>query len=144
MSILEPAQIKFLNRMFYDEYAMRVAILEEQALQVSNQGRSRTSGHSFTSDPTATTAIKNLTPISKVKVRGSVYDHPETWLLVMQETWAYYGASMEKEAMFRRYHNLESPETTCIWMGIGRTTYFAWREDFLTQAAFFATKRNIF
>lgn len=70
---------------FYNEKELRDAVFEARAKQRIPELRNA----SGLSDPTAALAIRNLTPISSVKVAGMELRKPESWLSVVDKTYSW-------------------------------------------------------
>ena len=70
---------------FYHEDEIRQAVLDarEDAMEISPRNGSGIS------DPTAYEAVRNLSPIPFVLVEGVKLEHPELWLTVIDETYAW-------------------------------------------------------
>ena len=116
-------QIDFI---FYHEKQIRDAVTEARI----SGGRDGTislfpvaSANNF-SDPTATEAIKNLTPLKFVKLPdGTIIKYPEKWLAVIDKTYSYCKKQNDCRCeIARRRYNNEDYRKTCIDLNISNTT----------------------
>ena len=116
-------QIDFI---FYHEKQIRDAVTEARI----SGGRDGTislfpvaNANNF-SNPTATEAIKNLTPLKFVKLPdGTIIKYPEKWLAVIAKTydWCKKQNDCRYKVAKRRYSN-EDYRKTCIDLNISNTT----------------------
>lgn len=107
---------------FYNEEKIRVAVAEARA----DDGRPHLRQKANSSNPTATQAVRNLTPLTKVMINiDDVIDYPERWLEVIDKTWAW--AQKQKDCRYeaaRRRYAKEDYRKTCCELHIGQTTFF--------------------
>lgn len=135
--------LQFIEHKFYNYKKIKAAVAEARAEQDAKGGTTGGgNGHSRVSDPTAAVAIKHATPLACVTIKDGLFDRkiyqPEKWLEIMDYTFEVYGERLEAVMAKRRYWKQETPDFTADNMGIGRMTYYNWRQDFLSQAAYFA------
>ena len=76
-----------IDLMFYSEIEIREAV--EQARQSENRsGIVQSMGDNNFSDPTANKAVKNMTPLNAVIIKGGqIIKRPESWLVVIDKTY---------------------------------------------------------
>ena len=77
--------IKKVEFVFYNEAAIREAIIDARA--GSNTPELRNG--SGLPDPTASAAIRNLSPVHSVRIEGVDLLYPESWLTVVDKTYAW-------------------------------------------------------
>ena len=104
-------------------------------------------------NPTQQDALKGILPLKKVSVyigRRSyelVIEQPEEWLEVIRETYALYKDSPIGHVMHKYYDNYENrhvqPEVISGLQGVSRQTFYAWRNEFLSDAAIIAAQHGI-
>lgn len=116
---------------FYNELAIRRAVRDKKRDFGSPKGRT-TGGGGFISDPTATQAIREITPLRFVYVRGRRVEKPETWLKVVDETYKHLPES-HKKIVRDRYRGVNY-QMTCSECNVSPTTY----GSILTKARMFA------
>lgn len=117
-------QIDFI---FYHEKQIRDAVTESRITGGRENGISLfpvVGATSIHSDPTASQAVKNLTPLKFVKLRNDVIiKYPEKWLEVIDKTYSY--CKRQNDCRFevarRRYSN-EDYRKTCIDLNISNST----------------------
>ena len=117
--------------MFYNELAIRRAVRDKKRDYGSPKGKTA-GGGGFISDPTATQAIREITPLRFVYVRGRRVEKPETWLKVVDETYKHL-PELHKKVVLARYRG-ENYQMTCAEYNIASTTY----NSILTKARMFA------
>ena len=76
------------------------------------------------SSPTESTALRNITPLSKVVLSdGSEVVRPELWLLAIKKI--YEGLNKKQKTIAKkRYRRGESYIKTCLNLTISQNTYF--------------------
>lgn len=79
--------IRKIDFVFYNETEIRLAVLEAKLNGKPMPEISRNASN--ISDPTASEAIVNLSPISTVKIKGQDLNQPEKWLAVIDKTYAW-------------------------------------------------------
>lgn len=140
--------LQCIENKFYNYKKIKAAVAEARAEQDAKGGTTGGgNGHSRVSDPTAAVAIKHATPLACVTIKDGLFDRkiyqPEKWLKVIDCTFKMYGSRLEGVAARRRYLEQEAPEFTADNMGIGRRTYFEWRQDFLETATHLAITEGL-
>ena len=88
--ISKKSWIRRIDFVFYNEAEIRLAVLEAKFDGKPIPAISRNA--SKISDPTASEAIVNLTPIATVKIKGQDLQQPEKWLAVIDKTYAWTAA----------------------------------------------------
>lgn len=104
-------------------------------------------------NPTQQDALKGILPLKKVSVyigRRSyelIIEQPEEWLAVIRETYALYKDSPIGHVMHKYYDKYEDrhvqPEVISGLQGVSRQTFYAWRNEFLSDAAIIAAQHGI-
>lgn len=108
-----------IDFVFYNEAAIRKAVAEVRM----DDGRPRLRSAQL-SDPTATQAIRNLTPILKVTIAGEQsVEYPERWLEVIDKTWTWAKAQDDCRCeVARRRYAKEDYRKTCRELQISNST----------------------
>ena len=115
--------IRKIEFVFYNERAIREAVAEARAGGCAPKGRNG----SGVSDPTASAAIRNVTPLKSVKVRGEQLEQPEAWLRVVDAVYAW--CDQDRLAVAKdRYSGIDYRET-CANLSISDTTRRAMLQD---------------
>ena len=140
--------LQYIEHKFYNYKKIKAAVAEARAEQDAKGGTTGGgNGHSRVSDPTAAVAIKHATPLACVTIKDGIFDRkiyqPEKWLEIMDYTFDMYGDRLEAAMAKRRYWAQESPDFTVDNMGICKGTYYVWRGDLLSQAAYFAASAGL-
>lgn len=106
-------------------------------------------------NPTQQDALKELVVLQKVSIhigRGRhsfelTISQPEEWLAVIRETYALYKDSSIGQVMHKYYENYDGrhvqPEVISGLQGVSRQTFYAWRNEFLSDAAIIAAQHGI-
>lgn len=109
-----------IDFIFYNEEKIRVAVAEARA----DDGRPHLRQKATGSDPTATQAVRNLTPLTKVMINSEqTIEYPERWLEVIDKTWAW--AKKQKDCRYevaRRRYAKEDYRKTCREIHIVQST----------------------
>lgn len=109
-----------IDFVFYNEEKIRVAVAEARV----DDGRPHLPQRLEYSNPTATQAVRNLTPLTKVALNcEQTLEYPERWLEVIDKTWAWAKAQHDcrYEAARRRYAK-EDYRKTCLELQISNST----------------------
>ena len=109
-----------IDFIFYNEAKIRHAVAEMRL----DDGRPRLHNVNGLSNPTATQALRNLTPIAKVSLDGRhEVEFPERWLEVVDKTWTWAKAHRDCRAeVARRRYAKEDYRKTCRELGISEST----------------------
>lgn len=140
--------IGIIESKFFNYYKIKAAVAEARAEQDAKGGvTGGDSGHSRKSDPTAVAAIKHVMPLNYVYIQDGLFEmkiyDPEKWVKIMEYTIVAYENQLIGTLANRRYFKKEKPDYTFDSMGIGQRTYYDWRDDFITQAIFFAIAEGL-
>lgn len=102
------------------------------------------SGHCFTSDTTAITAIKNIEELPSVVVEyGAALNgkremftlrHPERWLKVVSWTKEHYSKNKQGDLIKMKYAESRGRREICDTIGIGTSIYHVMLNDILSFA----------
>ncbi len=136
-------QVDFI---FYREKQIRDAILEKH-LESKDNSISLfpvANANSF-SDPTASRALRNLTPLKFVRLHDdTIIKCPEKWIEVIDKTylWAERQQDCRCEVAKRRYHN-EDYRKTCIDLSISKSTLHRLLESVRMYAALQAVQAGL-
>ena len=109
-----------IDFIFYNEEKIRLAVREMRL----DDGQPRLRKANDVSDPTATQAVKNLTPILKVSLNNEQdVEYPERWLEVVDRTWEWSKAQDDcRYEVARRRYAREDYRKTCRELGISNST----------------------
>ena len=107
-----------IDFVFYHENEIRAAVLDAREGANVQSGR----GGGQVGDPTASRALKNMTPLLSVRVRGDKLDWPEHWLKVVDATYAWCDGDRMIVA-HDRYHNVSYADT-CAKLNITKSGYY--------------------
>lgn len=149
MEAVDERTIARVNHLFFYSHILRKAVAEAREQQESrNNSPSGGNGHAHISDPTAIAAVKRATPLKMVSITTPQFgdekvSRPESWLRVIDKTFGCYKSLLAGECMRDRYVKHEKPETIMTKRGIGRTTYYAWRDEFLRDAVLLAVNEGL-
>lgn len=120
--------------------AIRLAVVEKRAGRPRAESLGVSRGK--TSDVTADEAIRNLTPLLFVMVKGQRVDRPEEWIAAVEE-----GLSncTPKEADVLRAHLIEGKSERVIvsHKGIRRETLYARQNKAIAKIAVAAARRGL-
>ena len=113
-------QIDFI---FYHEEELKEAVLQAR-LDGGHNGSFVVVNNNGTADPTATQAVKNLTPLPVITIRdGHTVKKPESWLIVIEKT--YHWCKLQKDFRYevaRRRYSDEDYRKTCHELNISNST----------------------
>lgn len=119
-------QEKYLRQIdfvFYHERELREAIVETR-LGARTEGVIKTKNSNRITNPTATQAVKNLSPLNAVNLRnGEIVKYPERWIIVIDKTyeWCRKQKGQFLEIAKRRYAR-EDYRKTCRELSITHPT----------------------
>ena len=124
--------IKKIEFVFYNEREIREAISEAREDIKTPELRNG----SGLPDPTASTAIRNLSPVMSVKVGGVELKKPESWLTVVEKTykWCKRQGAKYYEVARRRYAG-EYFAKTCANTGLSISRLYEVLEKIRNYAA---------
>ena len=111
-----------IDFIFYREKEIREAVYQAR-LNMTAGGALRLINATGIPDPTATQAVRNLTPLKSATLSGGeIIDYPERWLEVIDKTYKY--CEMQKDCRLevaRRRYRLEDYRKTCRELNISDT-----------------------
>ena len=111
-----------IDFMFYREKEIREAVYQAR-LNMTVGGTLRLINATGIPDPTATQAVRNLTPLKSVTLsNGEIIEYPEKWLEVIDKTYKY--CSTQKDCRLevaRRRYRSEDYRKTCRELNISDT-----------------------
>ena len=136
------AEWYFLNRKYIQK-----AVDDEREQRTARKSHTGGSGHAFISNPTETSALKNVEPVREVSWGQGSYQtvviNPEAWLEVIAETYKMHEKQRSGNVMLQRYEHNKSPGIIAALQGMNRDTYYDLREEFLNDAVVLATEKNL-
>lgn len=104
-------------------------------------------------NPTQEDGLKKLVTLKNISITIGkrdyelVIEQPEEWLAVIRETYALYKDSPIGAVMKKYYNDYDKnhvrPEVVSGLQGVSRQTFYAWRNEFLTDAAIIAVQCGI-
>ena len=95
-----------IDFVFYNEDAIRQAVLDAREGAGAQAGR----GGGQVGDPTAARAMRNMTPLLSVRIRGDKLEWPEHWLKVVESTYSWCDGDRFIVAK-DRYNNVDYADT---------------------------------
>lgn len=111
-----------VDYVFYHEEELRDAITRAR-LEGSIGGSVIVVNANRMSDPTANQAVKNLSPIVAVMVKGQTLRNPERWLVVIEKTYKWCKAQKDcRYEVARRRYSDEDYRKTCMELNISNST----------------------
>ncbi len=128
--------IRKIDFVFYNEKQIREAVLDAR-----NKPHMPGQNGSGIGDPTASAAIRNVTPIRKVNVKGELLEWPEDWLRVVDATYAW--CDNDRLIVARDRYNGVDYRLTCAKIIIGKSQYFRLLDDARNYAALCAAQLGL-
>ena len=113
--------IATVDFVFYHESKIKQAVRERRLDSGSHAGKMTAGRSGYISDPTAQTALHELTQIRYVYVNGRKIDHPEKWLYVIRATYEHLNELQRKVAKSR--YRGENYQETCCKLCVSQSTY---------------------
>ena len=112
-------QIDFI---FYREKEIREAVFRAR-IKTAFSGTLRLVNAGGIPDPTATEAVRNLTPLKSVILNdGEMIEYPESWLEVIDKTYKYCETQNDSRLeVARRRYSHEDYRKTCVELNISDT-----------------------
>lgn len=128
--------VKKIEFVFYNEEKIRQAVMDARNLpRVPGKNGSKVS------DPTASQAIRNVTPLRRVRINGEYLEWPEAWLQVVDATYAW--CDHDRLIVARdKYSNLYYRET-CVKLSISQSTYSRFLADIRHYASLCAAQSGL-
>ena len=136
----ETGYVRKIEFAFYNEELIRDAV-EEARWKVTRPELKNGSG---LSDPTAFEAIRHLTPIEAVTVKGVELKKPEKWLLVIDKTyeWCKRRGEIYFNVASGRYEGRYFADT-CVESAISESQYYLMLERIRHYAALQAVQNGL-
>lgn len=119
---------KLIERRFFQEDKIRQAVFEARNDSGAGKTGGNGSGHAFVSDPTASAAMREISPLRAVEIEvgkneTETIKWPEKWLQVIEATYRRYEGGVAASILRDRY-NGESQVKTCMDNYISKATYY--------------------
>jgi len=119
---------KLIERRFFQEDKIRQAVFEVRNDSGAGKTGGNGSGHAFVSDPTASAAIREISPLRAVEIEAGKNETetikwPEKWLAVIEATYRHYEGGIMEELLKYRYAG-ETYQWTCSKLHISNSTYY--------------------
>ena len=128
--------VRKIEFVFYNEEKIRAAIMDAR-----NLPRIPGDGGSQIGDPTASQAIRNATPLQKVRIDGECLECPEAWLAVVEAT--YKWCDHDRLIVARdRYSGIDYRET-CAKLSISDATRRRLLADIRHYASLYAVQAGL-
>ena len=112
-----------IDFVFYHESEIREGIMQAR-LESGHCGGVVVVSGSGISDPTATQAVKNITPLPVITIHGGhTVKRPESWLIVIEKTYSW--CKLQKDCRYevaRRRYSDEDYRKTCHDLNISNST----------------------
>lgn len=133
--------IRKIDFVFHNEAAIRAAVEEER---MGGKYVPELRNGSGLPDPTATEAIRNLSPIQSVTIDGQILKYPERWLVVIDKTYNWCRRQGEKYyEVARARYNDEYFVRTCTKLDLTFTLFYRIVERIKMYAALQAAQLNL-
>ncbi len=104
-------------------------------------------------NPTQEEALRHALPVDTITIRiGSrgyklTIQHPDIWLKVVDETYKLHSSTPIGDIMRVYYDSFDTyprrPDVISGLKGISRSTFYAWRSEFLSDAVLIAAKKGL-
>ena len=125
--------VRKIEFVFYNEKLIREAVLNAR-----NRPRQLGRNGSGIGDPTGSQAIRNVTPLRSVTVKGELLDRPEDWLRVVDAT--YVWCDYDRLIVARDRYNGVDYRLTCAKLSISGKTYYNFLDDVRVYASLCAAQ----
>ena len=134
---MQHGYFKKIDFVFYNEKRIRQAVQDERCNRGEVVGRNR----SGVGDPTASTAIRNLTPLRLVRIGDGTLEWPEHWLDVIKRTkeWAPHDCLIVGEDFYAGTDR----SITMAKLTIAKTQYYYLLDEFKQHAALVAVQLGL-
>ena len=135
-------QVEFI---FYREKQIRDAVFEKRNNSRDSSAPIISLFSGSISDPTASSVIKNLTPLKTVTITDAVIiKYPEKWLEVIDKTYSWCKRQTDcRYEVARRRYNGDDYRKTCRDLHISETTNRRLLETVRTYAALHAVQAGL-
>ncbi len=119
---------KLIERRFFQEDKIRRAVFEARHDNGGGKTGGGGSGHAFVSDPTASAAMREVSPLRAVEIEvgkneSETVKWPEKWLAVIEATYRRYSDGVAAGILRDRYRG-ETQVKTCMENYISKATYY--------------------
>ena len=104
-------------------------------------------------NPTQEEALLHAIPVDSVTIRVGSRDykltirHPGEWLQVVEATYSLHSTTPIGDIMKAYYDSYDTyprrPDVISGLKGISRSTFYAWRQEFLSDAVLIAARKGI-
>lgn len=126
-----------IDFVFYHEREIREAVLDAR----ESAGKQGARNKNHIGDPTAARAIRNVTPLRSVRVRGMHLEWPEHWLQVVDAVYTW--CTGDRLVVARdRYQGIDYADT-CVKLSISTKTYYNLLNDIRQRAALCAVQLGV-
>lgn len=113
--------ITTIDFMFYNEGKIKRAVRVKRLDTGTHKGKASAGRSGYISDPTAATALRELTPVRIVYVDTHKIVNPEKWLRVISATYDHL-SELQAKIIRARYRG-ENYQQTCDTLHISHATY---------------------
>lgn len=119
---------KLIERRFFQEDKIRRAVFEARYDSGGGKTGGGGSGHAFVSDPTASAAMREVSPLRAIEIElgkneTETIKWPEKWLAVIEATYRRYEGGIIEQLLKYRYAG-EPYQKTCMELHISSSTYY--------------------
>lgn len=119
---------KLIERRFFQEDKIRRAVFEARHDSGGGKTGGGGSGHAFVSDPTASAAMREVSPLRAIEIETGKNETetikwPEKWLAVIEATYRHYSGGVVEQLLKRRYAG-ENHVQTCMELCISQNVYY--------------------
>ncbi len=128
--------VRKIEFVFYNEKLIREAVLDAR-----NRPRQLGRNGSGIGDPTGSQAIRNVTPLRSVTVKGELLGRPEDWLRVVDAT--YVWCDKDRLIVARDRYNGVDYRLTCAKLSISGKTYYNFLNDVRAYASLCAAQLGL-
>lgn len=129
--------VRKIDFVFYHEREIREAVLDAR----EGAGKQAARNKNRIGDPTAARAIRNVTPLQSVRVRGTRLEWPEHWLQVVDAVYAWCAGDRLVVAR-DRYQGIDYADT-CVKLSISTKTYYNLLDGVRQYAALCAVQLGV-
>ena len=130
--------VKKIDFVFYHEHDIREAVRDARAGSRPQEGLR---GKNHISNPTEAQAIRNVSPIRRVKVCGEYLVWPERWLEVVDAVYLWCDETHRNVARDR--YSKKDYRRTCMRLCISRTQYYRMLNNVRRRAALCAVQLGV-
>ena len=87
--------------------------------------------------------VNNATLDAVIKLNNPDLEEKRKWVKVIEKTLKKYKGTDKEKLINKKYFEQLGETHICMSIPIGRTTYFEWRKEIVTYAAFVAQKMGL-